>query len=578
MLDPRSVLSAPLAVSGRLRHLAGIIALAAVVALAFGLDLGRANFWDPGEGRYAETVREMLLTGNWIVPTLNFAHYYDKPPGFFWIVAACFRAFGPTEWAARLPAALSAVLTIAATVAFAWRRVGPGAALGAGAILATAGEFVVLGRSVRMDMLLALTVSGTLFHAYSVWSDDGEHAGDRGGEAPTWPLYVLPALGLLVKGPIAIILPVLVFGAFTALTGEYGRLRRLRPGAGLFVALLLAGSWYAIAAVRAPDYLWSFLWRQNVDRFIEGASGSGHSEPLWFFVWVLPLTFLPWTIFLPGALRRSVQRARRGHDLDVFLLAWVIVVFVFFTLSRAKLATYVLPIFPALALMVAAYLRDVLAAPATLRARALSLPTILWAAAITALAATTAIGVTIGYPIFWRPASSALLLLVFPLAAVALMRRQRWQAIPALVLVAALASQVLFYRTGAPIVNEFSSLRAAANVARALPEDARIIAYKTRGHSFTFYAERPLARVRSPEAAATALQDHAPVGLLTKAKYLDRIQAHLTEPVCVWWQGASGRVFLANRPYPDTTRHAALLPHSESRDRADRIVTSSPHC
>ncbi len=575
MLDPRPVLSAPSSASSRLRQAAGLVALAAVVGLAFGLDLGRAHLWDPGEGRYAETVREMLLTRNWIVPTLNFAHYYDKPPGFFWIVAGCFRMFGVTEWAARLPAALSAVLTIAATVAFGWRRIGARAALGAGVILATAGEFVVLGRSVRMDMLLALAVSGTLFHAYALWTDDAAPVGDRSRETPTWPLYVLPAVGLLIKGPIAIILPLLVLGAFTALTGEYRRLQRLRPGPGLLVALALAGSWYLIAAVRAPEYLWSFLWRQNVDRFFEGASGTGHSEPFWFYFWVLPITFLPWTLFLPGALRRSVQRARRGHDLDVFLLAWLLVVFVFFTLSRAKLATYLLPIFPALALMVAAYLRDVAAAPAVVRARAFAIPTIMWAAAIVALTATIAIGIAVRYPAFGWRAASGLTLLVFPLAGFVLARRQRWQTIPVLIAVAALASQMLFYRAGAPIVNEFSSLRAAADVARALPADARILAYKTRGHSFTFYAGRTLTRVRSPEAVAAALEGEAPIGLLTKAKYLDRIQAHLTEPACVWWQGVSGRVFLANRPFPDTSRHAALIPGT---DGAEPIVANSPHC
>lgn len=569
------MLSAPSSASGWLRRAAGVAALAGVVGLAFGLDLGRAHFWDPGEGRYAETVREMLLTHDWIVPTLDFAHYYDKPPGFYWLVAGCFRLFGVSEWAARLPAALAAVLTIAVTVAFGWRRVGAGAALAAGAILATAGEFVVLGRSVRMDMLLALAVTGTLLHAYALWTDDDGIAGERSRPTSTWPIYVLPAVGMLVKGPVAVILPLLVLGTFAALTGEYGRVRRLRPGAGLAVALAIAASWYVIAAVRAPEYLWSFLWRQNVGRYLEGASGTGHSEPFWFYFWVLPITFLPWTLFLPGAFRRSVHRARHGHDLDVFLLAWVVVVFVFFTLSRAKLATYLLPLFPALALMVAAYLRDIVVAPAAMRARALAIPTVVWSVALIGLPSAIAIGVAVKYPAFGWRASTALTLLVFPFAGLLLARRRRWEAIPALIAVAALASQILFYRAGAPIVNEFSSLHAAADVARALPEDARILAFKTRGHSFTFYAGRRLTRVRSPEHVAAALQGEAPIGLLTKAKYLDRIQAHLTEPVCVWWQGVSGRVFLANRPFPDTSRHAALVPGA---DGGDRIVADSPHC
>ncbi len=117
---------------------AGALALVVVVALALFLDLGRPAFWDPGESRYAEAVREMLLTGNWIGPTLNFARYYDKPPGYFWLLAGAFTAFGPDEWAARLPSAVAGALTIALVVGFAWRRVGARAALGAGLILATA--------------------------------------------------------------------------------------------------------------------------------------------------------------------------------------------------------------------------------------------------------------------------------------------------------------------------------------------------------------------------------------------------------------------------------------------------------
>ncbi len=164
---------------------AGVAGLAVLATLAIFVDLGRPYLWDPGEGRYAETVREMLLTGDWLVPTLNFVEYYDKPPAFFWLVAVAFASLGVSEWAARLPAAIAAVLTIGATVVFAWRRVGAAAALGAGAILATAILFVVLGRTVRMDMVLTLGVSATLFYAYTLWEADLEEpapgAGSRRG-------------------------------------------------------------------------------------------------------------------------------------------------------------------------------------------------------------------------------------------------------------------------------------------------------------------------------------------------------------------------------------------------------------
>ena len=151
------------------RSAAGILGLATIVTVVMFLDLGRADLWDPGESRYAETVREMMVTGNWLDPTLGFLRYYDKPPGYFWLVGGAFKAFGQNEWAARLPSALAAVLTIALVVRFAWQRIGARAALGAGVILATAIQFVVLGRSVRMDMMLTLLLTATLLQAFVLW-------------------------------------------------------------------------------------------------------------------------------------------------------------------------------------------------------------------------------------------------------------------------------------------------------------------------------------------------------------------------------------------------------------------------
>ena len=573
MLTPDS----PARPSGTLRCAVGTAGLAVVVAIAFLLDLGRPYLWEPNEGRYAEIVREMLLTRNWITPTLNFAPYYDKPPGFFWLVAAAFQLLGTSEWAARLPAAISAVLTIAATVAFGWRRIGPMAALGAGAVLATAIEFVALGRSVRMDTVLTLTVSGTLFYAYALWDapNPTHEAGVK--HRATWPLYVLSALGLLVKGPVAVALPVLVLAALTLVTGEYRRLRRFRPGLGALIAVALASTWYVSTAISAPDYLWVFLWRQNLGRFLGAGRGTGHTEPLWFFFWILPVTFLPWTLFFPGTFRRGFERIRGGDRVTLFLLVWFAVVFVFFTLSRAKLAPYMLPAFPPLALLVSAYVAEALQAPEPERMRAFKIPGLVWAVGMLAGTIGVVLGVAVRYPSYGLRAAVALVLAIVPLAGWVALRQHRWRTVPALVLVGALAIQALFYRVGAPVVNEFASFRTAAEVARALPPAAPIFAYKTRGHSFSFYDGRTVKGVLSSEAAAAALQGPLPAGLLTKTKHLGSIQRHLAEPVCIWWQSASGRVLLANLPAPQTASHGALLPLAPAAN-AEAAAASPPDC
>jgi 4-amino-4-deoxy-L-arabinose transferase-like glycosyltransferase len=539
------------------RIAAGVAALAIVVGLALFLDLGRPDFWDPGESRYVETVREMILSGNWLEPTLNFVNYYDKPPGYFWLVGGAFALFGRNEWAARLPSALAATLTIGLLVAFGWRRVGARAALGAGVILATAAQFVALGRSVRMDMVLTLLTTATLLQAFVVF--ERRRFGPEEPAPATWPLYALPLLGLLVKGPVALVLPGLVIVTFLVATRTTPTRARLRPGFATFAALVLVAAWYALEAVRAPDYLWTFLWQHNLGRFV-GRALAGHREPIWFFCWILPLTFLPWTLFLPGAVRHAFRRARRGHRLPAFLLAWCVVPFVFFSLSRAKLATYLLPIFPALALLVAVYVDRVLRAPAILRARAFRFPALAWSFAMAGVALGIPIATAVAYPVFARAALPAIALGGFALLGWRLVTRERFAATPALVAAATLATQVLFYRVGAPVVNEFSSFRTPAEMARDLPPDAAVYAYKTRGHSFTYYGGRAVMRVRSPADAADVLGRAHPTAVLVKTRHLEKIRQHLRAPVCIWWQGPAGRAMLANVPPTNDPSARRLVP------------------
>ena len=542
---------------------AGVLGLATVVAIAFALDLGRADFWDPGESRYVETVREMMVTGNWLDPTLNFLPYYDKPPGYLWLVGAAFEVFGRNEWAARLPSVAAAVLTIALIVVFAWRRLGPRAALGAGVVLATTIQFVVLGRSVRMDMVLTLLTTATLLQAFVLW----ERRDTSSAEEPraTWPLYVFPAAGLLVKGPVAVLLPALIVIAFLVATRTPFRPQRVRPGIGALLALTLIAAWYTSQAIRAPDYLWTFLWQHNFGRFF-GRALAGHREPIWYYLWILPITFLPWTLFIPGALRYGRHRAQRGDRLASFLLAWGIVPFVFFSISRAKLATYLLPIFPALALLVAAYLDRVLRAPAAVRARALRVPALAWMVGMAIIALGIPIGVAFAYPAFARFGLPVLLLAVFPLLGWQAFRQGQWRTAPTLIGAAALATQVLFYRVGTPVVNEFSSLRAAAEVAQDLPAAAAVYAYKTRGHSFTFYSGRSLGSLRSPAVAAEVLAWNEPTAVLVKERHLEQIRQYLSQPVCIWWRGASGRVLLANVPRPHAPNAGRLVPATDATD------------
>jgi 4-amino-4-deoxy-L-arabinose transferase-like glycosyltransferase len=377
----------------------------------------------------------------------------------------------------------------------------------------------------------------------------------------------------LVKGPVAALLPALVVGTFLVATRRPIRLRHLRPGWSAWLAFGGVATWYVAQAVRAPDYLWAFLWQHNLGRFV-GRALAGHAEPVWYYVWVLPVTFLPWTLFLFGALRHAARRARRGDPLATLLLSWCVAPFLLFTLSRAKLATYLLPIFPALALMTATYLDRVLRLPAARLAGAFRIPTVLWTAGMAAVAVGAPVVAAFAYPGYGRHAAAALALAIFPVLGWLALRRATWRTVPVLVTAAALASQLLFYRVGVPVVNAFSSLRGAAEVARDLPDSTEVFAYKTRGHSFTYYAGRTVRRLRSPAAIAEALERRVPTAALVKSRHLEAIRRSLNEPVCIWWQGPSGRTLLTNVPRNDgvarrldpvTSTAAARAPDDQPR-------------
>jgi 4-amino-4-deoxy-L-arabinose transferase-like glycosyltransferase len=529
----------------------------------------------------------MLATHNWIAPTLNHVPYYDKPPGLYWMIAGMFLLFSPSEWAARFPAAAMGALTVVATLVFSWRRVGPAGALTAAAILCTTVFFVMVSRSVRMDVPLTFALTTALFYGYAVWEQPSKRT--RTGTTPPpaasstcardvtpspeprrspWPIYTAVGLGALVKGPVALVLPILVFAALTVTTGTYSRLRRFWLDRRTWLAIALGASWYVAAALYAPDQLWAFLWRHNLGRFV--AADSGHPQPWWFFLWVLPAAFLPWALFLPGALRQAIRRARRGRPLDMFLLSWIVVVVGFFSLSRCKLATYMLPAFPPLAIIVGRFLSHASRAPQLLRLKVFRAPALLWTAAMLFVSLGIVVAGTAEFPTYARAASSGAVLAILPLAGSFLMRRGRWHALPTLIVLSTLAGQLWMYRAASGAASEFGSLKEPAILARDLPS-ASLYSFRTHAYSFTFYDGRSVKRIRSPEAAVQALGSTQPVMLITKQKQLDEIQHDLTGETYVWWQSISGRVLVSNAPPPAAAAVRTLHPTAMN----ERVTSSS---
>ncbi len=308
---------------------------------------------EPDEGRYAEIPREMLATGDWIVPLFHGEPYLDKPPLFYWLCAASYKVFGVHDWAARLVPAIAAWLTVVATYWFGSRFLGRQAAFLGSMMLALSIGFVCCGRFLILDSLLALLVTGSLFAALAAVSRGRFHWG--------WWLASagLCGLGVLAKGPVALALvaPPVVAHAWL---NRHPRAPRLSQwSAYLAVIAMLTIPWYVGMTLRMPGFVQYFFWEHNVNRFL---SGSNHPEPFWYYAPVLLLSCMPWGLLLfPLAkylVSRSPQiRASRTSEVG-FLVLWAGWCLLFFSASRGKLPTYLLPCLPAIMLLLGHYVHE----------------------------------------------------------------------------------------------------------------------------------------------------------------------------------------------------------------------------
>ncbi len=333
---------------GEARVAAALLALLALFLLFHRL--GGAALFDPDEGRNAEVAREILVTGDWIAPYYNFLPRPEKPVFFYALTAASYKFFGVSEAAARFPSAAAALGIFLLTAFFARRFFGARAALWSGLVLITSVEFYAFSRIVILDMTLAFFITLALF-AYYRASAAESRARKRAGY---FLMYAAVACATLIKGPIGAVFPGMIVAATIAARKRWDALREMELGWGLVIFLLIVAPWYASAEARSPGYLAYFLGQEHFTRYL--TSYYHRTKPWYYFFGVLTIGFLPWTFLLPGVIKRRWKKPLDG--LGLFLLSWIVVPFVFFSLSRSKMAEYLLPIFPALAILAGKMLAD----------------------------------------------------------------------------------------------------------------------------------------------------------------------------------------------------------------------------
>jgi 4-amino-4-deoxy-L-arabinose transferase-like glycosyltransferase len=392
--------------------------LGLICGVAFIWHLGTTGLVDETEPLFAEASRQMTVTGDLITPYFNNQTRFDKPPLVYWLMAMSYRIFGVNSWSVRLPSALAAIALTCLAFYTLWqyqernkeegrrkkeegkreegkREEGKreeGISLSpplpfslpwlGSALIALNPETIAWGRTGVSDMLLTGCMCCALLSFFLGYASSQENTPDNinNNETPTtsiinwasslfqysspWYLafYLLVALAILTKGPVGLVLPLLIIGSFTIYLGNWREVTRsIQPLKGLLLILIITLPWYIlVTAANGNAFINSFFGYHNIERFTQVV--NRHWAPWYFYFVVVLIGFAPWSVYLPIAIgnlqvwkRTYWRRKSPWEQLSLFAFFWFISIFLFFTIAVTKLPSYVLPLMPASALLLSIF-------------------------------------------------------------------------------------------------------------------------------------------------------------------------------------------------------------------------------
>lgn len=325
-----------------------IIIITLIFAVIYFTPLAGHQLLEPDEGRYAEIPREMLESGDFITPRLNYVKYFEKPVMLYWLNALSFKVFGENPFAARFPSALSALLGIAVTFLLGAFIFGKRTGAISAVITGTSLLYYAIGTINITDMLVAFFMTLTMAAFYV-----GHIGGDR-----RWYLlsYAAMALGMLSKGLIAIVLPGAIVFWYVIFTRKWRVIVELLYLPGILLFFAIAGPWFYLVCRDNPDFFGFFFIQEHFLRYL--TKMHNRYEPFWFYFPLIPAAVMPWTAFLFSLVsRKSILRSPdtpRMKDANIFLSVWFAVVLLFFSASGSKLIPYIVPCIAPLAILMAA--------------------------------------------------------------------------------------------------------------------------------------------------------------------------------------------------------------------------------
>lgn len=316
-----------------------VILLMVTVFIIFS-NLGTVPLLDPDEPVYAETPKEMILYNEFVSPRIYGEYWYDKPPMYYWLVAASYQVFGVNDFAARFPSAILAVLCVGALYCFVRKIINARAGLISAFVLATSIEFFYLGKAAVTDITLTLFLTLSLLCFI---------------RQKYYLFYAFTGLATLTKGPIGLFFPVVIVFLYLLISRNLSEIKRMKVFSGSIVFMIIAAPWYFMMyQLHGSDFINTFLGFHNVTRFTSPEHPSG---VLWYYYLpVLIIGFFPWSAVLLQSVYKTLFGQCSQFKALLFFNIWAATVFLFFSISQTKLVSYILPMFPALSIIVGWYI------------------------------------------------------------------------------------------------------------------------------------------------------------------------------------------------------------------------------
>ena len=310
------------------------------------------------EGRYAQMAREMMVSGDYITPRYNDYKYFEKPPLHIWATAIIFKLFGLGEWQARLWSGITSFFTILLVGFTAARLYGHLTGYLAALILLSSPMWVVGGHFNALDMGLSAFLNLALCALLLAQHADAEHHA-KSRRNWMWLCWLAMGLATLSKGLIGIVIPGMVLFAYILTRWDWRILARLHLISGLFIYLAITAPWFIAVSIQNPEFPHFFFIHEHFERFT--ADAHRRTAPFYFFIPLVVVGFLPWMPqFFQSAWQTLKQYRLSQFSANWMLWAWFAVIFIFFSISRSKLPGYIMPVFPALAILAAKSISDYL--------------------------------------------------------------------------------------------------------------------------------------------------------------------------------------------------------------------------